>query len=162
MTTKIKATNIWKKFNNLEVLKGIDLEVNEGEVVAVIGPSGGGKSTLLRCLNKLETIDKGSITIDGEELCRETSGGTEYVKNNELFKSFPVIILSSEESTSERIRLMEVGASDYIVKPFNPMELKIRIRKIIEYEYRVRSAFCRTGFRIERVFSRYCRRVFVS
>ena len=84
MTTKIKATNIWKKFNNLEVLKGIDLEVNEGEVVAVIGPSGGGKSTLLRCLNKLETVDKGSITIDGEELCRETSGGTEYVKNNDI------------------------------------------------------------------------------
>lgn len=84
MTTKIKATNIWKKFNNLEVLKGIDLEVNEGEVVAVIGPSGGGKSTLLRCLNKLEPIDKGSITIDGEELCRETSGGTEYVKNNDV------------------------------------------------------------------------------
>ena len=84
MTTKIKATNIWKKFNNLEVLKGIDLEVNEGEVVAVIGPSGGGKSTLLHCLNKLETIDKGSITIDGEELCRETSGGTEYVKNNDV------------------------------------------------------------------------------
>ena len=84
MTTKIKATNIWKKFNNLEVLKGIDLEVNEGEVVAVIDPSGGGKSTLLRCLNKLETIDKGSITIDGEELCRETSGGTEYVKNNDV------------------------------------------------------------------------------
>ena len=84
MTTKIKATNIWKKFNNLEVLKGIDLEVNEGEVVAVIGPSGCGKSTLLRCLNKLETIDKGSITIDGEELCRETSGGTEYVKNNDV------------------------------------------------------------------------------
>ncbi|MEE0328380.1 MAG: amino acid ABC transporter ATP-binding protein [Phascolarctobacterium succinatutens] len=80
----MKATNIWKKFNNLEVLKGIDLEVNEGEVVAVIGPSGGGKSTLLRCLNKLETIDKGSITIDGEELCRETSGGTEYVKNNDV------------------------------------------------------------------------------
>ena len=49
----------------------------------------------------------------------------EYVKNNELFKSFPVIILSSEESTSERIRLLEVGASDYIVKPFNPMELKM-------------------------------------
>ena len=61
-------------------------------------------------------------------------GFLEYVKNNELFKSFPVIILSSEESTSERIRLLEVGASDYIVKPFNPMELKIRIRKIIENE----------------------------
>ena len=81
---KIKAQNIWKKFNKLEVLKGIDLEVNEGEVVAVIGPSGGGKSTLLRCLNKLETIDRGSITIDGEALCRETPAGTEYVNKNDM------------------------------------------------------------------------------
>ena len=81
---KIKAQNIWKKFNKLEVLKGIDLEVNEGEVVAVIGPSGGGKSTLLRCLNKLETIDKGSVIIDGEALCTETATGTEYVNKNEI------------------------------------------------------------------------------
>ena len=83
MQNKINAKNIWKKFNNLEVLKGIDLEVNEGEVVAVIGPSGGGKSTLLRCLNKLETIDKGSITIDGEVLGSETADGTEYVSKND-------------------------------------------------------------------------------
>jgi polar amino acid transport system ATP-binding protein len=62
----------------LEVLKGIDLEVNEGEVVAVIGPSGGGKSTLLRCLNKLETIEKGTIIIDGETLAKETANGAEY------------------------------------------------------------------------------------
>ena len=81
---KIKAQNIWKKFNKLEVLKGIDLEVNEGEVVAVIGPSGGGKSTLLRCLNKLETIDKGRVIIDGEALCKETAGGTEYVSKDEV------------------------------------------------------------------------------
>lgn len=81
---KIKAQNIWKKFNKLEVLKGIDLEVNEGEVVAVIGPSGGGKSTLLRCLNKLETVDRGSITIDGEVLCRDTASGTEYVNKNDV------------------------------------------------------------------------------
>ncbi len=80
---KIKAQNIWKRFNKLEVLKGIDLEVNEGEVVAVIGPSGGGKSTLLRCLNKLETIDCGTITIDGEALCRETPDGAEYVNKDD-------------------------------------------------------------------------------
>ena len=75
---KIEARNIYKKFQNLEVLKGIDLEVNEGVVVAVIGPSGGGKSTLLRCLNKLETIEKGTIIIDGETLAKETATGTEY------------------------------------------------------------------------------------
>lgn len=56
-----------------------------------------------------------------------------YMKRNELFKSIPIVMLSSEESTSERIRLLEEGAEDYILKPFNPMELKIRIKKIIDY-----------------------------
>lgn len=55
-----------------------------------------------------------------------------YMKHNELFKSIPIIMLSSEESTSERIRLLEEGAADYILKPFNPLELKVRIKKIIE------------------------------
>ena len=55
----------------------------------------------------------------------------EWIKQNELFRHIPVIMLSSEDSTSERIRLLEEGAEDYIVKPFNPMELKIRVKKII-------------------------------
>ncbi|MGL5937735.1 MAG: response regulator transcription factor [Phocaeicola sp.] len=55
-----------------------------------------------------------------------------WIKGNELFKRIPVVMLSSEDSTSERVRLLEVGAEDYIVKPFNPMELKIRIKKIID------------------------------
>ncbi len=55
-----------------------------------------------------------------------------YLKNNAFFKSIPVIILSSEESTTERIRLLEEGAADYILKPFNPLELKVRIKKIID------------------------------
>ena len=56
----------------------------------------------------------------------------EYLKHNELFKQIPVVMLSSEDSTSERIRLLEEGAEDYIVKPFNPQELKIRIKKILD------------------------------
>lgn len=60
----IKVLDMHKKFGDLEVLKGIDFEVKEGEVVVVIGPSGSGKSTFLRCLNYLENPDSGIIHID--------------------------------------------------------------------------------------------------
>ena len=59
----IKITNLHKKFDQLEVLRGIDLEIQKGEVVAVIGPSGTGKSTLLRCINYLEQPEQGTIAI---------------------------------------------------------------------------------------------------
>lgn len=55
----------------------------------------------------------------------------DYMKHNDMYKDIPFIMLSSEESTSERIRLLEEGALDYIIKPFNPMELKIRVKKIL-------------------------------
>lgn len=67
----IQMKNIHKSFHNLDVLKGIDLEVKRGEVVAIIGPSGSGKSTLLRCLNRLETIDKGRVEVEGELLVED-------------------------------------------------------------------------------------------
>lgn len=59
----LKITNLHKEFNGNKVLCGVDLEVHQGEVVAVIGPSGTGKSTLLRCINLLEMPDKGDISI---------------------------------------------------------------------------------------------------
>ncbi len=55
-----------------------------------------------------------------------------YIKKNGLFKTIPVIVLSGEESSATRIRMLEEGADDYILKPFNPMELKIRIRKVLK------------------------------
>lgn len=61
----IKLKNIHKKFGNNKVIKGVDLEVNKGNVISIIGPSGTGKSTLLRCINCLETADKGQIEIEG-------------------------------------------------------------------------------------------------
>ncbi len=70
----LKATNIKKKFGKLEVLKGVDLEVNKGDVIAIIGPSGSGKSTFLRCVNLLEPVNGGSLEIDGEYLFREEGG----------------------------------------------------------------------------------------
>lgn len=80
---KIEAKNICKNFEDLEVLKGIDMTVDEGEVVAIIGPSGGGKSTFLRCLNKLETINKGTILIDGENLVStDEKGNVSYAEDS--------------------------------------------------------------------------------
>ena len=70
MTTNpiIEVKDLQKSFGELEVLKGINTEVQRGEVVVVIGPSGSGKSTFLRCLNLMETPTGGSIFVDGEEI----------------------------------------------------------------------------------------------
>ncbi len=64
----VVAENIRKCFGSQEVLKGVDLTVNEGEVVAIIGRSGSGKSTFLRILNGLETFDSGFMSIEGERI----------------------------------------------------------------------------------------------
>lgn len=69
----INVNDLHKSFGDVEVLKGINIEVSSGEVVAIIGPSGSGKSTLLRCLNLLETPTSGSIVFEGNAL---TAKGT--------------------------------------------------------------------------------------
>ncbi|MBQ8533285.1 MAG: amino acid ABC transporter ATP-binding protein [Clostridia bacterium] len=68
MTKKVIVKNLKKSFGSLDVLNGIDLEINEGEVVCLIGPSGSGKSTFLRCLNRLEESTDGTIIVDGYEI----------------------------------------------------------------------------------------------
>ena len=70
-TPLVVLQGVNKSFGDLHVLKDIDLEVARGEVLVVIGPSGSGKSTLCRTINRLETIDSGSITVDGVELPKE-------------------------------------------------------------------------------------------
>ena len=64
----ITVEKLYKSFENQEVLKGLDLEIDKGEVICVIGPSGSGKSTFLRCLNLLERPQSGHIWLDGEDL----------------------------------------------------------------------------------------------
>ena len=67
----LKVIGLEKKFDSLGVLKGISLEVNKGEVVAIIGRSGSGKSTLMRCVNNLEKADGGTILVDGQALVKD-------------------------------------------------------------------------------------------
>jgi len=64
----VSIKDVHKSFGDLEVLKGVSLDVMKGEVICIIGPSGSGKSTLIRCINALNDIQKGSITVEGLEV----------------------------------------------------------------------------------------------
>ena len=77
----LEVNNLTKRFGDLEVLKGVSFSLEKGQVLAIIGSSGGGKSTLLRCLNFLETPDSGEIIVDGKQLL---SGSEEEIRKNRL------------------------------------------------------------------------------
>jgi len=68
VTQAIRVQGLFKQFGDLRVLRGIDLEVDEHEVICLIGASGSGKSTLLRCINLIEPIDAGTIVVHGQEI----------------------------------------------------------------------------------------------
>ncbi len=74
--TILQLMGVHKRFGDLEVLKGVDLDVARGEVVCILGPSGSGKSTLLRCVNLLEPPEKGEIFLEGQDICRGPASGS--------------------------------------------------------------------------------------
>jgi polar amino acid transport system ATP-binding protein len=74
--TQLQLKNIHKRFGNLEVLKGVDLDVAKGEVICILGPSGSGKSTLLRCVNLLAPPEEGEIFLEGQDICKGPNSGT--------------------------------------------------------------------------------------
>ena len=66
----ISVSNITKSFGSLQVLKGIDLTINQGEVVSIVGPSGAGKTTLLQIMGTLDKADTGTIIINGQDISK--------------------------------------------------------------------------------------------
>ena len=80
----LTARNVYKKFDKTEVLKGVSLTVEEGQTVALIGQSGSGKSTFLRCLNQLEKVDAGEITVNGVNMCEMKNGKCVYAGGKSL------------------------------------------------------------------------------
>jgi polar amino acid transport system ATP-binding protein len=75
---KVLAENVHKAYGRNEVLRGVDMEIRTGEVACIVGPSGGGKSTFLRCINHLEKIDAGKLSVDGELIGYKQRGGKLY------------------------------------------------------------------------------------
>jgi len=86
----VRITALRKAYGSNEVLKGIDLEVQPGEVIAIIGKSGSGKSTLLRCINGLEAFQEGSLTVDGKPLLHESAMAMRELRQHVgmIFQSF--------------------------------------------------------------------------
>jgi polar amino acid transport system ATP-binding protein len=91
----VSLQNVCKRFGRLEVLRGINVDVNRGEVVCVIGPSGSGKSTLLRCVNLLEPPEEGRILLEGKEITgKRAAEGIDFVRRRvgmvfQQFNLFP-------------------------------------------------------------------------
>ena len=85
----IQIKNLYKYFDNLEVLKGVDLDINKGEVVSIIGSSGSGKSTLLRCINLLEYPTSGTIYFENKDIFAKSTNSDEIRKEvGMVFQSF--------------------------------------------------------------------------
>ena len=124
----IRLKNIYKTFGDLEVIKGIDLEINNGEVISIIGPSGTGKSTLLRCINCLEMADQGEIQI--EDYCvninKITKADKQWIRRNTgmVFQGFYLF--------NNKTVLQNITEGLIVVKKIKKNEAEEKAFKILE------------------------------
>ncbi len=102
----LELKDVHKSFGKLEVLRGIDLEVNQGEVVCVLGPSGSGKSTLLRCINLLAPPKPGRIILEGKEITGTGGEGLDYVRQR-VGMVFQQFNLFPHKSAMDNVRLAQ-------------------------------------------------------
>ena len=119
----IEIKGLKKSFGDLEVLKGIDQNVEEGEVLCIVGPSGSGKSTMLRCINRLEEPTAGEIYIDGE-LVTDKNIDSMRTKMGMVFQSFN---LFPHKSVIENLTIGPVN-----VKKADEAEIKEKAMKLLE------------------------------
>lgn len=126
----ISITGLHKSFGSATVLRGIDLEISQGEVVSVLGSSGSGKSTLIRCINGLEKIDGGRVTVDGFDVSKPRELAEARKRSGTVFQLFnlyphmtavqnialaPVEVLNVPRKDAEaeaRRLLLQVGLSE--------------------------------------------------
>ena len=134
MTPMIHAVDVWKSFGNLDVLKGINLEVAPGEVTCLIGPSGSGKSTFLRCVNHLEKITAGRLFVDGELIgYRERDGVLHEMSERDAAKQRRGIgmVFQNFNLFGHRTVLENIIEAPVQVKGENPQTAKARARELL-------------------------------
>lgn len=140
----VEARDIEKSFGELCVLKGISLEVAQGEVLSLIGPSGSGKSTLLRCLCQLETIDSGSIDVCGIRMAETEDGRAKYASSEILhtiqlktglvfqnFQLFPhfTVLRNITEAPVHILKMTEEAAVDKAMALLSKLNLKDKAQR---------------------------------
>lgn len=131
----IHADHVWKSFGNLDVLKGIDLEVPKGNVTTLIGPSGSGKSTLLRCVNHLEKVTAGRLYVEGELIGYREKNGTLYEiseKDASRQRSDIGMVFQSFNLFSHRTALENIVEAPIQVKKQSPDKAKKRAMELLE------------------------------
>lgn len=125
----ISIKGLYKQFGQLEVLKGIDLEVAKGKVVVVIGPSGSGKTTMLRCLNVLETPTKGAISIEGQLLDFSKAVSK---KNIASFRRLTGMVFQNYNLFPHKTALENVMEGPIIVKGENKDSARKKAQALLE------------------------------
>ena len=131
----VKSEQVHKSFGHLEVLKGIDLEVQRGEVMCIIGASGSGKSTFLRCINHLEKIDAGRLTVDGHLVgYRERGGKLHEMSERDAAKSRQDIgmVFQHFNLFPHMTALQNVMEAPIHVKRERASEVKARAEQLLE------------------------------
>jgi polar amino acid transport system ATP-binding protein len=126
----VKAEQVHKRFGRLEVLRGIDLEVDRGEVMVIVGPSGSGKSTFLRCINHLEKLDAGRLWVDDELVGYRQAGG----KLHELRERDVAKVRAGIGMVFQRFNLFP-----HMTALGNIIEAPIRVRRISPKAARARA-----------------------
>jgi ABC-type polar amino acid transport system ATPase subunit len=117
----VKAEQVWKSFGKLEVLKGVSFVVKPRETFVLLGPSGGGKSTLLRCINHLEKIDAGRLWVDGELMGYKEKGG--------VLHEMPTRDVSRQRANIGMV-FQRFNLFPHLTAIENVMEAPIRVKKV--------------------------------
>ena len=121
----LQVNNIYKDFGTVGVLKGVSFSLEQGQVLAIIGSSGGGKSTLLRCLNFLETPDAGEIWVGGQQLL---SGSEEEIRQNRLHFG---LVFQNFNLFPQYTVLENITLAPKLLKKGTPAEIDAKARSLL-------------------------------